>query len=140
LNGSLCATPKPLGPNPRQQLARRDRFCQVIVGTGIEARDDFRFFVPLRQYDYSCGCLHAKTPHEVVPVDIGQRQIEQDQLRLHRLKSPQRILAAGSRAEVIAGGSQRCAEGLKDRTLVVHQQDSESAVFGVPERGDVVTP
>ena len=84
-------------PNPGQQLARRERLGHVIVGAGVQADHLVGLLATRRQHDHRTVPEHPQPPGDFDAVQVGQADVEQDEVRR----------VAASRVERIAGRSPR---------------------------------
>ena len=69
-------------PDPRDQLARRERLGQVVVGADSRGRRSCRPPPPRGQHQDVGVAEGAHPPADLDPVDPGQHQVEHDHVRI----------------------------------------------------------
>lgn len=101
--------PQPLlfeaGADARAQLGRIEGFGQVILGAGVEAAHDARRLVQRRDHDHreSGGPRRRLDPlQDLVAVDLGHHQVEQDQVERALRQQFQCLEAAGRGLDLMA--------------------------------------
>jgi hypothetical protein len=113
-----------LHPDARQQHADADRLGHVVVGARLEPEDDVRIGIVRRQHDdrhlYAAPPDHAA---QLAPVDVGQSDIEQNNVRPVVAENRQRLGAVRRRDghEVLMDG-ELLGQGLAQRVVVVDDQ------------------
>jgi hypothetical protein len=69
-------------PHPSHQLTRRERLCDVIVGSGREPDDPVDLLDPRGEHHDVRVAESSDLPARFDPVDPGQHQIEHDHIRV----------------------------------------------------------
>src|SRR5262249_39531270 len=89
-----CPAPKH-GPHPRGELARRKRFCYVVVGAEIEPDDPVGLLAASREEDHRQARPLPDPPAEGEPIDPGHHHVEDDEGRLAFLDQRASGIAVG---------------------------------------------
>ncbi len=70
-----------VGADAGEQLGEPERLDQVVVGAGVEAGDDVELLVAGGEdEDGQVGVRGAQPPADVDAVDVGQAEVEDDEL------------------------------------------------------------
>src|SRR5262245_12196011 len=109
------------------ELGRRERLYQVIVGAGVESGDPVLYGVPGRQHENwslvatgSCGCK------ELQAVAVRQAEVEHDRVIGRRGKRRQTRSAGSYRVHDETGFRQGLGQELDDADLVFNQQEAQA--------------
>jgi hypothetical protein len=115
------------GAQTRQQLFHVEGFGQIVVGSGIHARD---FFMPggsggKDQHRHGAA-LSAPGAQHAQPVAHGQAQVQHRGVEALHLAQVLRRLAIGGRLHGVAGLQQGLMQLLAQRGFVFNQQNSHA--------------
>ena len=102
LRAAVHLTAAQQGPNPRQKLGKGKRLGQVVIGTGLQTRNDILYRILGRQHeDRSDDLLGPQLLEHGEAVLLRQHPVEHDQV--HRLFRGQRqpFLAVGSQQHFV---------------------------------------
>ena len=69
------------GADPGGELARGERLHDVVVGAEVEAADAVLFHAPAGEHDHRQLALAAQGGQHVETVEVGQVEVEQDDVR-----------------------------------------------------------
>jgi hypothetical protein len=107
----------------RDQLARRERLGDVVVGAELEADDAVDLVAARGQEDDRHLARLANPLEDLEAARIGQADVEDDQRR-GRLADPlQRFLAGRAPGRLEAVGAQRVLQRVGDAGLVLDDED-----------------
>ena len=110
----------------RDQLARRERLRQVVVGAGIEAGDLVGFLRARRQHhdrDVARIRIAAQDPDQVEAAHVGQHPVDQDEVGPAVADARERGLAVLGERDFAAGAPQPECNQVADRLLILDDQD-----------------
>src|SRR5688572_2082574 len=114
-------------PDPRQQLARRERLHDVIVGAAVETRDAIVLLAARRQHDdgdlLRLG-IALELPRELEAADVGQHPVHQDEVGALVGDRSARLARVGCRRNGVPGSAEIETHHLADRALVLDYEDS----------------
>src|SRR5215469_7614439 len=117
------------GGDPGQQFLDAERLGHVVVGANVERGH----LVPLpaagRHHDDRHAGLLADLPAQLETVDLGQHQVEQDDVRLLGLQQLQRPGAVGGHYAVKAPHGQVRPDEVNNVRVVLHHE--RAGVLGV---------
>ena len=68
-------------PDPRHQLARRERLGHVVVGADAEPDEHVRLVVARREHQHRHRPVALDPPAHLEPVEARQHQVEDDEIR-----------------------------------------------------------
>ena len=112
----------------RQQLGERERLGQVVVGTGVEARDPVSHGVARGEHeDRAPPAALAQLPADLEPVDIGQHQVQDDRVVGVLGPEPERVLPAPGHVDRVPLLLERALEQAGHLDLVLHDQHPHRA-------------
>ena len=107
------------GTQPCQQLLKRKRFHQVVVGACVEAGDAVGHGVPCREHeDRSVVSLRAELPADFEAIDVGHHDVEDQRIGLptHLVEC---VCAVPCREHVVALQLQSTFDGIPDARIIV---------------------
>ena len=110
-------------PDPRLELAGLERLEHVVVGAGVERLHHALVVVPRGGHDDRHRRDRAQHPQQLAAVEVGQAQVEDDEVRtfLHRLLQPGQ--RGAGRADRVAALAQRADQRRADALVVLHDQE-----------------
>src|SRR5512132_3808070 len=110
-------------PDARYHLRAAERLDHVVVRAQLEAYHAIHLGPSGRQHqDWDLGGP-PQLAADVAAISVGKGQVEQHQVRLHAPRERQRLLGAARRYGLEAFASQGLRERLRDRRLVLHEED-----------------
>jgi hypothetical protein len=105
------------------ELAHRKGLGDVVVRAHLEP-DDLVDLIALRgQHDDRHLAARAHPPADLDPVQLGEHQVEHDEVEALFAESAQRLLAVVGRNHLISVSAQRIGEQCLHCPLVVDEQD-----------------
>ena len=110
-------------PDPRGELAQGERLGDVVVGAELEADDLVDLGVLGREHDDRHAGLGPEDPADLDARQLGQHQVEQDEVGALGPEQRERLAAVGGGDGPVALELERFDEGLAERRLVVHDED-----------------
>src|SRR5919199_2734675 len=110
------------------ELGDRERLRHVVVGAGLEAEHAVDLRVHRRQDQDRDVALAAQAAADLDPGEAGEADVEDEDVVALRPRRLQGGLAVAEGVDLEAGGTQRVADGVGDRRLVVDDQDSVAHV------------
>ena len=111
----------------RDQLARRERLCQVVVGPGIEAGDLVGLLRARRQHhdrDVARVRIAPQDPDQFEAAHVGQHPVDQDEVGPLVADTRECGLAVLGKRDFAAGAPQPESNQVADRLLILDDQDS----------------
>ena len=90
------------GANAREQLARRERLREVVVGAELEPADAIGLLVARRQHDDGHARPRSDLPAHIEAVHVGQADVEDDDAHRITLELGECIAAAARQHDVEA--------------------------------------
>ena len=116
-------------PHPRQQLLRAEGLGHVVVRAAIQ-RHDLVLLVPARRHDHDRPLRPAaQAADQLLPVAVGQPQIQQDQVRVVLGGHAQRVVPICRLQHVVAAGGQHGLQIMADARIVLHDQNPHRVVL-----------
>ena len=110
--------------HPRDQLARAEGFCDVIVAADLEAKDAVDFVVARGQkQDRHVGGF-PDLPADFEPVELGHADVEDDEVRPVGGKAGECLPAVARLGHGHLGLAQRHADDFADMQVVVDGEDA----------------
>src|SRR5207245_4347914 len=94
--------------NPRQELLGAEGLGHVVIRPLVEGRDLVDLGAPGRQNDDRHERLPADAPTDLAPVDVGQPEVEDDQVRRGSFPRLESLSTAPGAFDLEAAG---CEEG-----------------------------
>ena len=114
-----------------QQLGEVERLGDVVVGAELEAVDHVVRLVARREHeDRREVAVLAQPLADLEAVDLGQADVEQDQVVAPRLRRGQAGAAVAGDVDVVVLAVQVDAEALGEGLLVLDQQDAGDRFAG----------
>ena len=111
--------------DPRQQLGEVERLGDVVVGAELEAVDHVVRLVARREHeDRREVAVLAQPLADLEAVDLGQPDVEQDEVVAPRLGGGQPGAAVAGDVDVVLLAVQVDAEALGEGFLVLDEQDA----------------
>src|SRR3954447_228643 len=108
---------------PGQQLAHVEGLGDVVVGAGVQRADLVVAVRAGRQHEHRPGEPRPQPGQHLGAVEVGQAQVEDDEIGVVVGGVPQRRAAVGSGEDVVAGRVQRDPQGPGDLRVVVDDED-----------------
>jgi hypothetical protein len=108
---------------PRHQLSNRERLGDIIVGPELQSHDPIYLVVLGREHYDRHIALGSNPPTYFCTIQLGQHDVEDDEMRLVRTDRLQRGLAVTDRVYLKTLPLQRVDEHLLNGRLIVHQED-----------------
>src|SRR5690606_26614034 len=116
------------GANPRDDLARAERFADVIVGTEFEAEQAVDLLDPRGEHEDGHRGKGADLPTQGEAVDAGQVDVEKDRIGSLLVDPVQRQIAVVEDAGAETGSEQIVAHQGRQLRLVLDDQHMGSRV------------
>ena len=114
-------------PDAGHQLAEAERLHHVVVGAELEAEHPVELVGPGGQHDDRHVRRRAQCPADVVPVHVGQAEVEQHEV----VPAGGEGRAAGADGVgVEAGVAQPVDQRRRDGVVVLHHEDAHRTIFG----------
>ena len=138
LLGEGRAHPAQHGADARDQLGRRERLADEVVGTGVEAAQPVGLLAARGQHDDRQMRGVGAAPQPAADLEAGelrQHPVEQEQVGLPLLDQGHRLLAVERLGDGEAGRLQIVGEQLLQRRLVLDDQDQRLHGVVAPRRG-----
>ena len=110
-------------PDPGRQLAQAERLGDVVVGAELEPDDLVELGVLGREHDDRHAGLGPDDPADLDAGQLGEHQVEQDEVGLLGAEAGQRLAPVGRGDDPEALGLERVDERLAQRRLVVDDED-----------------
>src|SRR5437879_4192575 len=124
-----------VGGDAGDQLARAEGLDDVVVGADLQPDDDVDLLgLGAEDEDRHPRAGPADVAADVEAADVGQHQVEEDDVRLERLDPGEGVSAAVrllDQVPLLLAGE---AHGLTDRRLVIDHQDLALSVHSYPNR------
>src|SRR5262245_8577753 len=117
-------------PHPGEQLPRRERLGHVIVGSHLEAQDLIALLRATREHDHGDVPrlrILLQAPADFPAVELGDHDVEKDQLGSHLAHLLERVGAIAGQPDVIALLGQVVANQLCHVLLVLDHQDASES-------------
>ena len=112
------------GADPRDQLARRERLGDVVVGAELEPDHLVDLAVLGGQHDdRDVGALPDRAAH-LGARDPGQHQVEQHQVGAVAVEVVERVVAVGGHRDLVPLLAEHVRQGVAERLLVLDDQHS----------------
>ena len=111
------------GADAGDHLGRAERLDHVVVGAQLEAHDAVELAAAGGEHDHGHVVLALQLAAHVAAVAVGQVQVQQHQVGLDPVGQLQRLGGRGGGHRLEALARQRLGERLRDRQLVLHEQD-----------------
>ena len=108
---------------PGEQLADAERLGDVVVGAGVERRDLVRLLAARREHDDRHGGPFAQPPDHLEAVEVGQAEVQDDDVGLSRLGFAEPLRARRRLEQSIAVARERGAQEAPDLRLVLDEDD-----------------
>jgi hypothetical protein len=105
------------------ELADRERLRDVVVRPELEAEDLVELVVAGREHDDRHRALGTEPLAHLEPVELGQHQIEHDQVDVLLPEPLQRLLAVTRVHDPESLALERIGEQFLNRVLVVYEED-----------------
>jgi hypothetical protein len=118
----LLGAPKE-GSDPGGQLAQAERLRDVVVGAQLEPDDLVELGVLCRQHHDRHARFRADDPADLDARQLGQHEVEQDEIRALGPELCQCLAAVSSRDNPESLRLERVDERLAQGRLVVHDED-----------------
>ena len=109
---------------PGAQLVGVERLCYVVVGAGLQARDDIVAVRPGRDHDYRHVADPADPPADLEPVDARQHDVDQDDVAGIGGEHVECRLAALGLVDLVALLLEDHPHGCSDPLIVLDDQDA----------------
>ena len=109
--------------DPGGQLAQAERLGHVVVGAELEPDDLVELGVLGRQHDDRHAGLGPDDPADLDPRQLGEHQVEQDEVRALGPEPDQRLAAVGGGDDPESVGLERVDQRLAKGRLVVDDED-----------------
>ena len=109
---------------PGEQLADPERLVDVVVGAEVESGDLLALAVPRREDDDRRLRPFADGADHFLAVEVGQAEVEQDQIRPPGRRRPDRRRAGVDAFDLVTGGDQGGLQKAVDLGLVVDDEDN----------------
>src|SRR5207248_5337026 len=117
------------------ELGDREGLRDVVVRACLEPEDAVDLGVHRGQHQDRDVALAAQAPADLDPREAGQADVEDEDVVARRPRRLERALAVGELVDLEACRTQRVADGVDDRLLVVDDEDTFShAVTSRPAR------
>ena len=111
------------GPNARHQFPRVERFGYVVVGADVQAQEFVSVGAAGCQHDDRDARLGPEQPADVSAVELGQQQIEDDQVRLLPPRHIQRLLAVIGDQDTVSVSLEIERNQIHDLLVIVDDED-----------------
>ncbi len=134
----VAVDPAQNGPDTGDELARTERFRDVVVGPQLEADDAIGLLATCGEHDDRHGRLAAQRPRHVEAVDPRQPQVEHDEVRPASPGFGEGGRAVGRRDDGEARVLEVVAGDVDDPGFVVN--DKDRAHWGDPTQAEDVEP
>ncbi len=109
--------------DPGGQLAQAERLGDVVVGAELEPDDLVELGILGRQHHDRHARLGPDDAADLDPGQLGEHQVEQDEVRALGTELDQRLAAVGGRHDPESVGLERVDERLAQGRLVVDDED-----------------
>jgi len=109
--------------HPAAELAERERLGDVVVGPELQAQDLVDLLGLGGQHDDRHAAARPQTPADLEAVDLGQHQVEHDEVDRALVEAVEGLLAVLGADHVIDLSPERKGQQLLDRLLVVDEED-----------------
>jgi hypothetical protein len=116
-------------------LGAGERLDDVVVGAELEPDDAVGLGAAGGDHDHGQFALAAQDTADVAAVAVGQREVEQDEVRLGRPRGVERLLCGARHGRLEALAAEEAGERLGDRGLVLHDQDAGRHAVECSRRG-----
>ena len=108
------------GPDPCEELAEAERLDDVVVCAELQADDPVDLLALGGDDDDRHVGAGAQQPADLGPVDVGEPEVEQHEIGK---RGGERRSAGRDAADVEAFAPESLDEGLRDRVVVLDDQD-----------------
>lgn len=108
------------GVDARHQLGHPERLDDVVVGAGPQTLEDVAFLAARGHHDQRSVADGAQPPQEFQPVQVGQAEVEQDELGLAQVQ--QGVQGPADPADGVAALGEGGAEGLGHPVVVLDEK------------------
>jgi hypothetical protein len=118
----------------RHQLVRRERLDDVVVGAEPQPDDAVGLLAARGQQDDRKARARPalverpQPPHHLQPVEAGEHQVEDHEVRPAVARQLERVRPVGGDARLVAGALEVAREHLGDRRLVVDDEQRPALV------------
>ena len=109
--------------DPREELFGAKRLRDVIVGAEIEGRDLVRFTAARRQDNDRHRRFAANTTGDFSAFDVGQTQIQDNQIGRMRVHDLQGVTAASYDVHVVSSRAEQGLHRALNRDFIVYEQN-----------------
>ena len=106
-----------------QQLAHVERLGDVVVGSGVQRADLVLAVDAGREHQHRPGEPRAQAGEHLGAVQVGQAQVEDDDVGMRRGGLAQRGATVGGRDHLVAGRAEGDPQGAGQLRVVVDDQD-----------------
>src|SRR6476619_3539128 len=120
---------------PREQLLALEGLDEVVVGAGVEALDPRLDRVARREHEDRDVVGGAQAPGDLDAVELGQPEVEDDEVRMVGGGLVERRLAVPGDADVVAVQAQGALEDLRDLVVVLDDEHAGIAADTVHRSG-----
>src|SRR6266487_1615008 len=121
----LRAAPAEQGADPGQQLGQPERLGHVVVGARVEPDHRVHLVRPRGEDEHGDGLpFRAQTPAYLQPVQLGQPDVEHDQVEPAGHGRIQRARAVSRNVDVIAFAPQRAGQWVGDGEVILGKQNA----------------
>ena len=115
------------------EFCHRKRFGQVVVGSEVETVHPVLYRIARRKHQHvGCGVTKAKTAKNFEAVDIGQPDVEHDQVVGRCAQRPVRLHTCLGHIDGVSGAGQDACQPLREQRVVF---DNENAHCLLLSRG-----
>ena len=136
-DGIRFGVPRPLtrapehGSNAHEQLARTERFREVVVGADLEAHDAIDLVAERGQHDDGHIRCRAQLAANFEPALARQHEIQHDEIEAAMHERAPSLLSVGDRRCREAVLLEKIAQQRADLAVVVYDEDVGRSVHGV---------
>ena len=123
------------GADAREEFVHAERFGDVVIGAGVESGDLLLLRVSRGQDEDGCGEPAPEAAHDVDPVQVGQAEVEDDQVGwvgAGRGEGGGSVVGGG---HDVAARAQVDGECAGEADFVVHDQDVRHCLFSLVSGG-----
>jgi len=115
---------------PRLELVQVEGLGQIVVGTGVEARDPVADRAPGRQHEHRRVIAAAAQPRQHgEAVDAGDRQVEHDHVEHRPLQHAQRVQAVVALGALVPAARHRARQRQRQVGIVFDEQELHRATM-----------
>jgi hypothetical protein len=128
------------GAQPRQQLARLERFGEIVVGADLQPDHAVERVAARRQHEHGQIAVRAQAAADVEAVAVGQHEVEHERVETQGVTAPRVEFALGLRGigrmrHLPAGALQEVADLLGQPEVVFNQQQLAGGGAGLRGHG-----